>query len=518
MAHIYTNPGPAVEIPEISVAEYIFRGLEVAHDRPIFTEVATGRQITGGAAMDQIRKLAGGLIARGLEKGDVVAVMAPNSIDYFLLYVAVTFAGGTLTPVNPSYKAAELVHQLEITKARTLVVDAGLLPLAQEAAGASISDIFCVGDARDSMPALAAVEGPPLEKQVPVDLAEDLVAIPFSSGTTGLPKGVMLTHQNIVSNASIWQQIRSLGPEDVTPTFLPFFHIFGLTLMQTVYPGVGGHVHLMQRFNLEEFLRLTQDTGTQKLWVVPPVAIALAKSPEVDKYDLLSVSEVGSGAAPLSFEIGDMVGHRLDCQFYSGYGMTEVAGVASAQTPDSVRQRTLGAPLPNTSYRIVDPETLKDCESGHEGEIWIKGPVVMKGYLSDAEATSETITPDGWLRTGDIGSFNAEGYLTIHDRLKEMIKVKGFQVAPAEVEAAMITHPLIADSAVVGVPDDEAGEVPLGFVVFVEGASLTLDEVQEYLRDRLVKYKVIQHMEVLDEIPKAASGKILRRVLRKEIA
>ena len=503
--HIFHSPHPAPEIPALSITEYVFRGLDLAADRPIFTEAATGRGITGAEAKEQIAALAGGLIARGLQKGQVAALMAPNSIDYFLTLHAVAYAGGVPTLLNPSYTTAELAHQLGLTEARFVIADPGLH--RQIAAACGDVEILTMGD--------TSLLGTPLPQQVPVDLANDLGAIPFSSGTTGLPKGVMLTHQNLVTNAALWSHTRGVGPADVTPSFLPFIHIFGLTLMQIVYPGAGGHVHLMQRFDLERFLELTQDTRTQRLWVVPPIAIQLAKNPIVDNYDLSSIREVGSGAAPLSQEIGKMICDRLGCAFYQGYGMTEVAGVASAHTPESAAGDSLGAGIAGSEWRVVDPETGRDQGVDGVGELWIRGKMVMKGYLANAEATAETIAPGGWLRTGDIGSIDANGFVRIHDRLKELIKVKGFQVAPAEVEAALITHPAIAEAAVIGVPDEEAGEVPMGFVTFAPGASLTLAEVQAYLSNSLAKYKNIQRLEVVDSIPRAASGKILRRELRK---
>jgi 4-coumarate--CoA ligase len=504
-AKIYSSPHPDIDIPDLTVTEWVFRGLDVAAETPIFVEAATGRDITGGAAKHAIQSLASGLVKRGLRPGAVVGIMAANGIDYFVALHAVLYAGGTITLINPSYTKGEIAHQLSTTDAQLLIVDAPLAGLAKEA-NPNI-DILTFGAEID------AVKAAPLDAQVPLDPRKALAAIQFSSGTTGLPKGVMLSHRNLVANATIWVATRKLTCEDITPTFLPFFHIFGLTLMQMVYPGVGAQVHLMPRFDLEGFLELAQTSGAQRLWVVPPVAIALAKNSVVDAYDLSKITEVGSGAAPLSTEIGATIRKRLSCAFFQGYGMTEVGGIGTAHISGAAENDTLGAPIANCECRIVDPDTGED--SG-VGELWMRGPVVMRGYLNNPEATAETLTQDGWLRTGDIGAFDADTQLTLSDRLKELIKVKGFQVAPAEVEAALITHPDIADVAVFGMPDDDAGEVPVGAIVPANGAKLTLQDVQAFLSDRLAKYKIIQRLEVREAIPKAASGKILRRVLRSE--
>ena len=252
-----------------------------------------------------------------------------------------------------------------------------------------------------------------------------------------------------------------------------------------------------------------------RLWVVPPIAIALAKDPIVDRFDLSALKEIGSGAAPLSAEIGDAIRKRLGCAFYQGYGMTEISGVSHSHASGASKPDTLGTPVANTACRIVDPDTLEDLGPDEPGELWIKGPSVMTGYLNDPDATAETMTEGGWLRTGDIATSDADGHLRIVDRLKEMIKVKGFPVAPAEVEAALIAHPAILEAAVFGVSDREKGEVPMALIVAAQGAAPDLAAVQEHLGARLARYKIVQALEVVDAIPKAASGKILRRVLRE---
>ncbi|MEP4195265.1 MAG: AMP-binding protein [Aliishimia sp.] len=513
---IFDSPHPALPIPDMSVTEWVCQGLLLSYNRPVFTEAFSGITITGQDAIERIQALAGALVAQGLQKGDVVAVMAPNSIHYFVLFQATALAGGTLTMINPRYTAAELDFQLRATNAALLFYDPDLSEMAQNAlSDTDLRSVVAMGTA--ALEAFIHASGAaPLTTQIPIDPRQDIAVIPYSSGTTGLPKGVMLTHRNILANAIQWKDNRNIGPHDVAPVFLPFFHIFGLMLCQIVFPGSGGHLHLMQRFNLEEYLQIAQDTEAKRLNVVPPIAVMLAKDPRVDHYDLSAVTDVGSGAAPLSPEIGQRISERLGCQFYQGYGMTELSGSSHSHPANSTKWQTLGVTVANGQSRIVDPDTGMDCDVGVSGELWVKGPFVMKGYLNNPDATAEVLTQDGWMRTGDICSIDAEGHLSIHDRLKEMIKSNGFPVAPAEVEAALITHNGIKDAAVFGAPDPEKGEIPMAALVFEAGQALSLEEIQTYLSTKLATYKIVQRIEVVQDIPKAPSGKILRRVLRQQ--
>jgi len=361
------------------------------------------------------------------------------------------------------------------------------------------------------------VLGPSRAEQAVVDFAGDTLVPPYSSGTTGLPKGGMLTRRTLVANVDQIQLARPVDPGEWTVAFLPFFHIYGMTVLMNLYLGAGGGIVTMPRFDLELFLRLVQHHRTRQAFVVPPVALALAKHPMVDSFDLSGLRYIFSGAAPLGAPLSEALEARIGARSEQGYGMTEMSPASHATGLGRGRHGSAGQTAPSTECRIVDPDSGRDLGPGEEGELWVRGPQVMTGYLNNPEATARTLTPDGWLRTGDIAAIDDDGYLFIRDRLKELIKVKGFQVAPAELEAAILSHPGIADAAVNGLPDPEAGEIPMAFLVRAPGAHPTEDDIAAHLADRLAHYKQIRRYRFVETIPKSASGKILRRVLRAQV-
>ena len=299
---------------------------------------------------------------------------------------------------------------------------------------------------------------------------------------------------------------------------LPFFHIYGMQVLMNSGLSVGATIVTMPRFDLAQFLQLHQDHGVTRCFVAPPIVVALAKHPMVDEYDLSSVRQVFSGAAPLSAELAAEAGGRLGCEVVQGYGMTELSPVSHITPTGGFKPGSVGVTAPNTETLIVDPLTGDPVEGGGDGEVWVRGPQVMTGYLNNPEATAATIDADGWLHTGDIGHLDEDGHLYVVDRLKELIKFKGFQVAPAELEGVLLSHPAVADAAVVGLPDEEAGEVPVGYVVLKPDRSASGEDILAFVAGEVASFKQLRQVVFIDAVPKSASGKILRRVLKEQAA
>lgn len=513
----HRSPLPDVVLRDISITERLFEGLARAGDRVILTDGPTGESYTGRQLTRRIRQLAGGLQAQGVGPGTVLAIMAPNLPDYATVFHAAALAGATVTTINPTYTAAEVAHQLKDSGAGLLVTIPAFLPVAMAAVeGSGVREVLTISPAEGHR-SIDRLMGPELTAQVPVDLDHHVQVLPYSSGTTGLPKGVMLSHRNMVVNVDQALPLLDVQEGEVTVAFLPFFHIYGMNVLMNTFLAKGAGLVTMPRFDLESLLGHVQTHRVHRLLIAPPVAIALAKHPLVDKFDLSSLKVVMSAAAPLGPEVAGAVAKRLGCSVIQGYGMTELSPLTHVVPHRTPRPGSVGVSAPNTLTRIVDPVTGQDCADGAEGEVWVRGPQVMMGYHNRPEATASTIQ-DGWLRTGDLGVVDADGYLFIRDRLKELIKVKGFQVAPAEVEAELLVLPGVADAAVIGIPDDEAGELPMAFVVRQPGGEVTSDAICQALRARLVSYKIPARIEFIEAIPKSASGKILRRILRDRLA
>ncbi|MFN3723361.1 MAG: AMP-binding protein [Paracoccaceae bacterium] len=508
-----TSPLADVPVRDISITECLFEGLAQAPERVVLIDGPTGRSLTGAALMDQIRRLAGGLQARGFGAGAVVALMAPNLPDYAVVFHGVAYAGGTITTLNPSYTAPEIRHQLADAGAELLITVPDFLPQAIAGAeGTGVRLIAVIGGA-EGHTALDDLMGEALSAQVPVDLERHVVVLPYSSGTTGLPKGVMLSHRNLVVNVDQARAVVRIDPGEVTVAFLPFFHIYGMNVLMNTHLVAGAALVTMPRFDLAAFLHHVQTHRVRMVMAVPPVVLAMAKHPMVDEYDVSSLEVFVSAAAPLGAELSDACALRLKARTIQGYGMTELSPITHFSNDDHAKPGAVGITVPNTLCKVIDPETGAALPVGQEGELCIKGPQVMLGYLNNPEATARTIDAEGWLHTGDIAMFDAEGQMFIRDRLKELIKVKGFQVAPAEVEAVLQSCPGVMDAAVIGVPDDAAGEVPVAFVV--PKGEVRAEDILDHLRGQLASYKLPARIEFIEAIPKSASGKILRRLLRK---
>jgi acyl-CoA synthetase (AMP-forming)/AMP-acid ligase II len=508
------SPSPDVEISDVPLPDFVLARAGGLGDKPALIDAPTGRTITYAQLAEQVRAGAAGLAQRGFGKGDVFAHYAPNLPEYAVAFHAVATVGGVSTTANPLLTADELTTQLRHCGARLLVTVPDQLEKATAAAKrAGVEEVFVYGKADGATrfeSLLQAVGEPPV---VAIDPTEDVVALPYSSGTTGLPKGVMLTHQNLVANICQTIPHQRLRQDDRVIAVLPFFHIYGLVVLMNMPLYRGATIVTMPRFDLPEFLRVLQQYRITRAWVVPPIVLALAKQPLVDDFDLSSLQFMLSGAAPLSAELERACGERLGCRMLQGYGLTETSPTTHSVPDDLAGQMpgSIGLPVPNTECRIVDVLTGDDAPDGEPGELCIRGPQVMKGYLNDPQATARTIDRDGWLHTGDIARVDENGSLRIVDRVKELIKYKGNQVAPAELEGVLLTHPAIADAAVIGLPNEEAGEVPKAFVV--PSGPLTPEEVTAFIAERVAAYKKVRAVELVDEIPKSPSGKVLRRVL-----
>lgn len=423
--------------------------------------------------------------------------------------------------VSPLFNEAELTVQLKDSGAHYLLTETGLVQTAVDTARAvNLREVFVLGDsdiADDATPFLELQkhDGPP--PSVEINPREDVVALPYSSGTTGWPKGVMLTHYNLVAMLRQLETAAVVHAGDRLICIVPCYHVYGFHVVVNLALRTGATVIMLPRFELEEFLRTLQDYQINIVPVVPPIVLALAQTPLLDRFDLSKLETLHCGAAPLSVEVAGTACARLGVDIRYGYGMTELSPLShlTYSARDEDKPASAGYCLPNTTCKIVGIESRVELEPGEEGEVCVRGPQVMKGYLGQPQATAELIDREGWLRTGDIGYVDEDGALYIVDRLKELIKYKGRQVAPAELEAVLLSHPAIADAAVLPSPDEKAGEVPIAFVVLKEAA--TPAEIMDYVAERVAPYKKIRRVEFVDQIPKSPAGKILRRVLAQRV-
>ena len=509
---IYTSPLPDVEIPNTKITAHVLGRAAANPHRAALIDGATGATITYAELDEQIHRLAGGLQARGMGVGSTLAILAPNVPEYAVVFHASAVSGATITTLNPTYTADEIRVQLQDSGATILITVAPVLDVATAAiAGTSVTELVVIGEAEGATP-LSELMGERID-QVEVDPASHVVVLPYSSGTTGLPKGVMLTHRNLVANLVQTEAVMTFDDGEIGLAALPFFHIYGMQVLMNGLLRQGCTAVTMARFDFAQALQLIESLKISRFFAVPPMVLGLAKHPLVDQHDLSSVRSVMSGAAPLGADLAQEASRRIGCPVFQGYGLTETSPVTHVSLTDDIKPGSVGITVPATECRIVDPEGT-DVAEGGEGELLIRGPQVMIGYLNNPQATADTLDEERWLHTGDVGRFDADGHLFIVDRVKELIKFKGFQVPPAELEALLITHPGVGDVAVIGVPDEEAGELPKAFVVKAPGAEVTAEELQAFVKERVATYKQIRSVEFIDEIPKSASGKILRRFLR----
>lgn len=511
---IFRGPYPDVPIPEVSLTRFVLQRATERADKPALIEGPTGRVITYSELAASIPRAASALAKRGFRKGEVFGILSPNVPEYAIIFHAVAVLGGVNSPVNPLYTEDEIAHQLKDAGARFLVTVPQFMDKARAAAAtANIEEVFVFGEAEGATPFASLLEHDGEVPEVEINPRVDLVALPYSSGTTGLPKGVMLTHHNLVSNICQMEGLRYFNEDDTLIAVLPLFHIYGLVVILNMGLYTGATIVTLPRFELESFLKAISNYGVTMAHLVPPIVLALSKNPLVDNYELSKLKTIFCGAAPLDEKLTRACMEKLDCIIRQGYGMTETSPVTHSSPPDPSRIKfgSVGVCAPNTECKILDLETQAALGPHKEGEVCVRGPQIMLGYLNRPEATTATVDSEGWLHTGDIGYADEDGHFFIVDRAKELIKYKGFQVPPAELEALLLTHPAIADAAVIPRLDDEAGEVPKAYVVLKGEA--TAEEIMEFVAENVAPHKRIRFLEFTDKIPKSASGKILRRVL-----
>jgi acyl-CoA synthetase (AMP-forming)/AMP-acid ligase II len=522
---VFTSPYPDVDIPDVSIYEYLFSGLtETDLDTIAVVDGVSGAETSYRQLLDQIARVAGSLADRGLGLGTVVALLCPNTPVFTSVFHGILRAGGTVTTVNSLYTAEEIENQLRVSGATWLITIGALLPgaqLAANAAGIGADQLIVLDGApgHSSFSELLASSGP--VPDLSFDPATHIAVLPFSSGTTGQPKGVMLSHTNLVANVEQARALINVRREDRVLALLPFFHIYGMTVLLNLAFRQRARLVTMPRFDLTEFLRMIHDHGCSYLFIAPPVAVALAKHPLVDSYDLTSVHTILSGAAPLDGALATAVATRLGVRVLQGYGMTEMSPVSHVVPQDrlDIPISSVGITIPNVHCKLIDVESSAEIEvpatgDSAPGELLCRGPNIMLGYLGDEAATASTIDSDGFLHTGDLATVNSNGEVTIVDRLKELIKYKGYQIAPAELEALLLQHPLIADAAVIGVLDGDGEEIPKAYVVAAPGAELTADDVMTFVAGHVAPYKKVRRVQFIETVPKSSSGKILRKDLK----
>ena len=513
-ARIFTSSLPYPFVPNVTLPEFLLATAEDFASRPAIVDGIDGRTLTYAELADGVNRVAAAFAARGLGPGDALAIIAPNSPEWLIACYGAMAAGAMVTGINPLYTPDEVAAQLRDSDARFILTIPAVLPIVVQAVqrAGGRTRILVHGTAPDgTIPfgeLLAGGRRPPQTRIEP----DALALLPYSSGTTGLAKGVMLTHRACLTNVMQILAAMPMTPRDRVLAVAPFFHAVGFTVLAGPALMSGATLVTLPRFDVAGFLAAIQGHRITQTVVVPPIIQALAKHPAVDDYDLSSLRFVGCGAAPLGAGLQQACAERIGCPVIQGYGMTEVtAGIALGPADSPAAPGSSGRLLPGVRARIVDPGTGADRDPGDTGELWVRTPSQMTGYLGNPIATDATVDADGWLHTGDIARFDPEGNLFIVDRAKELIKVKGFQVAPAELEAILRNHPSVKDAAVVGIPDARAGEVPKAYVVPAQDVAAR--ELIEYVATRVAPYKQIHHLAFVDTIPTSPSGKTLRRLL-----
>jgi acyl-CoA synthetase (AMP-forming)/AMP-acid ligase II len=511
-------PAPA---SEPSIASAVLRFAAARPSALAVTDGATGDTLTRRDLAERSAALAAGLRARGVGPGDLVAVALPNLAWWPVVALGVWRAGAAIEPLSPLWTAEESGRVLARAVPKLAIAFTPFVPQvagALEAAAVDVEVVAVGGEAEGTTPIAAVMASDGADALAePALRPSDLAAVPFSSGTGGLPKGVRLTHGNLAAAAAQavagFQSGGSYDEDSVVLAGVPFFHSMGLALMLCAPLTLGAHLVTLPVPQLDRLLPLVTAHRVTHMAVPPPAFDALASDPQVDDHDLSSLGLVITGGAHPGPGVEAAISKRLGCIARQGYGMTEATCTISCALGEPSTPGTGGWLVPGTEARLVDPATGADAPTGDPGELWVRGPQVMEGYHGLPADTAAALTPDGWLRTGDLVAIRDDGQLEIRDRLKELIKVKGASVAPAEVELVLRQHPAVRDAGVIGVPDLERGEAPLAFVVLAEPADP--DEIAAFVAARLAGYKRPREVIVVDELPRLPTGKLLRRELRE---
>jgi acyl-CoA synthetase (AMP-forming)/AMP-acid ligase II len=507
---VITGPYAAEDVPEVSLPAFVMNDWQQRGDRTALIDASTGRSFSYSELAAAVGRAASALVTRGLVRGDVLALCAPNAPDFALTYYSALAAGAVVRTLSLDLAEAEARSQLAQSTPQWLATTPDLAAMLTRAADARLKGLFLLGDngAGSPIPQPAARGG---ASPLPAIDPEELAVLLSSSGTTGLPKTVMLTHRSLVGALCSFRAAEPVGEDDVVLAALPLCHVAGMQVVMNHALSCGGTVVTLPQFELSVFLEAIERYRVTRIVVAPPIVHALASHPLVDRYDLSSLRVLACGAAPLGGEMARAAAQRLGCRIKQGYGMTEAVAICMAPDDGADRPESIGPPLPGVECRVIDRATNADLPAGEPGELLVRSPAQMRGYLGNEEATRATIDADGWLHTGDIVRVDPEGWFHIVDRVKELIKVNGRQVSPAELEQILLTHPAVADAAVIGVPDERAGEVPKALVVL--RSSVEPAQLLAHVRNRVSPHKQIRHLEVVREIPTSPSGKILRRML-----
>jgi acyl-CoA synthetase (AMP-forming)/AMP-acid ligase II len=499
-----------------------------------FTNAATKERIDWAQAAEFSTYISTALVKEfGLKEGETVSLFSQNTVWYPIAMFSTLRVGGKVSGASPAYNIEEMTFALKTADARFLMTTPQSLHVAKAAADAAglpsrnvillegqlegytnVQDLIRIGKSYGK-------EGQVPNYQFPAGTKSKDVCgfLSFSSGTTGLPKAVMISHQNVIAQCLQIQQITPESHKKIMAV-LPLFHITGLVHQMHLPVLLNAEVIMLPQFTMEGMLNVIVEYKLTELLLVPPIIIRLVRDPIVDKYDLSHVTRFSSGAAPLSEEIIQQLQKKFpNTGFKQGYGMTESCSCITAHPPEKYDYKYAhsgGAVVASTEVKIIKPDGT-EARVGESGEVLARGPQIVMGYLNNEKATRETFDEDGWLHTGDAGSIDEEGMIHIHDRIKELIKVKGIGVAPAELEDLLLGHPKVEDVAVLGIKDDYSGELPKAFVVLKPGVQQSPGVAKEliaYVKEKKVRYKWIKEVEFLNVIPKSPSGKILRKLLR----